>query len=330
MPLGETNTKTQCLFWLPFLLGFASVQASRPRGEFGIVTASRNTLRNVKNGSSLSMDSVQPIEWVHVPKTGSSFGNTLLHIRGACPDIPRDADLKGRGKLPRDLCDIPDAWKCNASVLDLTRFHHFSIDFRAFSASMVRHNVPRVCDGRKPRSGWDAGKGKFMMFVRQPEQRFLSHIQELRLFGEDAWLSPNTSLDELKERLVGCMTKMLTRDTFSCEFDSRHPSDVEVEIAKQRLQTGFSFIGHTDRWNLSICLFNKMFDQECHPLQFENTRPTHSKHSAIYDTTKLKGWQDRFDGEVYSAAITIFEHHLRMYKVDESSCESCYRNAGLI
>merc|ERR1712187_197094 len=34
-----------------------------------------------------------PIHWLHVPKSGSSLINALIHIPGACPGIPSDLDV---------------------------------------------------------------------------------------------------------------------------------------------------------------------------------------------------------------------------------------------
>lgn len=40
---------------------------------------------------SPKLNGTPPLRWLHVPKTGTSFGNTVYHH--ACPSIPREASL---------------------------------------------------------------------------------------------------------------------------------------------------------------------------------------------------------------------------------------------
>merc|ERR1712048_1406133 len=95
------------------------------------------------------------------------------------------------------------------------------------------------------------------------------------------------------------------------------------------LQTGFSFIGIFEYWNLSICLFNTMFNQRCRFMQFSNNHPTQGNTSSVYDTAILKGWRDPYDNELYNLAVKIFEASLNTYKVSNSSCQACWHEAGL-
>jgi len=94
------------------------------------------------------------------------------------------------------------------------------------------------------------------------------------------------------------------------------------------MQTGFSFIGITDQWDLSICLFNKMFNQECRPFQFVNSHSNNANGSiALYDTSVLNGWRDPWDNELYELGLSIFETNLKKYNVSEASCQPCWRQA---
>jgi len=96
------------------------------------------------------------------------------------------------------------------------------------------------------------------------------------------------------------------------------------------LKTGFAFIGITEQWDLSICLFNKMFGiHRCNAAQFENTRPTEGNHSAEYDVSELGEWKDD-DNEIYDLAKRLFEAKLLEYNVNNFSCQSCWQEAGLL
>mmetsp|Transcript_11300 Transcript_11300/g.12608 ORF Transcript_11300/g.12608 Transcript_11300/m.12608 type:complete len:149 (-) Transcript_11300:38-484(-) len=91
-----------------------------------------------------SFTGLLPIEWIHIPKTGTSFLNTLKEVPGACPCCP--ADMGKRYDLFRLGC-------CNASVFD-TEFFEDSV-----------HPAIEDLPG-----GFEAGKGRFMTFMRQPER----------------------------------------------------------------------------------------------------------------------------------------------------------------
>ena len=68
----------------------------------------------------------------------------------------------------------------------------------------------------------------------------------------------------------------------------------DLEKALQRLQDGFKFVGLTEYWEASVCLFHAMFGGECDAMEFENTRPGPTTQQnrgklAEYDVSVLKG-----------------------------------------
>jgi len=262
-----------------------------------------------------SLQAVMPIEFVHVPKCGTSFLNTLIHLPGACAGLPENVQVSEEmmGKLAMEnFFNLyrPDL-NCNSSMLDYKQQHHLGVE--AF--------LP---------GGFDEGKGRFMIFVRQPEQRFLSHFhfkrQKQNILGKDSSKAATSSLEAFEDTWSGVVTKMLTTN----KRQGPPPTRAQVDEAKIRLQTGFSFIGITDEWDLSICLFNKMFNQVCRSIQFANTRPSHTKSSSSWDTAELNGWRDPYDNEVFDVALQLFQANLRKYNVSESSCEPCWRDAGIL
>mmetsp|Transcript_111449 Transcript_111449/g.249095 ORF Transcript_111449/g.249095 Transcript_111449/m.249095 type:complete len:286 (+) Transcript_111449:62-919(+) len=253
-----------------------------------------------------SLQGALPIEWVHVPKAGSSFLNTLIHIPGVCPALPTDLyvsqETMGFHCMPYFEAHYVPFISCNTSAWDPHRLGHPGIE-------------------KLPPGGFEAGKGHFMMMFRQPEQRFLSSY-----YYKDE-KEEHMDLEVLKLENSGCYTKMLTRNSTGCKGSP--PTRAEVEEAKFRLQTGFSFVGITDQWDLSICLFSFMFKQTCHSSQFLNTRPTKGDTSTDYDTSVLNGWRDPYDSELFDIAMVTFEANCKKYNISESSCEPCWREAGL-
>jgi len=274
-----------------------------------------------------SFNGLLPIEWMHVPKAGTSFINTLVNIPGMCPG------------LPKNVCT--DSW-------EIFKYHpETNCDLSALNAHRI------TSSGLEALDGYNAGKGRFVTFLRQPEQRILSQLLFATGNGEmPPTFNFDTPMGNHHENLLlyasGFVTKMLVRggvqdhwlDPSSGQVGinavipwqtTGFPTPAEVEEAKIRLRTGFSFIGLTEQWELSICLFNTMFNQECHACQFRNTRPTpgHEKTKA-YDMADLRGYQDPYDHDLWDIGVAHFAANLKKYNVSESSCQPCYREAGLI
>jgi len=252
-----------------------------------------------------SFEGKVPIEWVHVPKSGTSFALTLLTIPGVCANLPQDLEVVNSAI---NTFSVPPSWGCDTSIVDTERgrMGHWGIELL-------------------PQGGFEEAKGRFMIMMRQPEQRLLSGM--LFTTTDMGW---NQSIDVFKEGKSGCITKMLTRGAKNNCEDFLPPTRAEVEEAKYRLRSGFSFVGMTEQWNLSICLFNVMFNQKCRSIQFQDSRPTNGTTQVTYDTAILEGFRDPYDNEVFDVGMEIFQEHLRRYNVSESSCELCWREAAVV
>lgn len=272
-----------------------------------------------------ALQAVMPIHWLHIPKTGLSFVNTLVHLPGACPNMPKDYCI-GEFDLHERVQD-----SCDASKVVIQRSHMFENGIESLS-----------------QGGYEAGKGHFMTFLRQPEMRILSQVAYSREKGELGAFTAFLPEQALYRRLAGVYTKQLTRAGSTMGAEGTFPAWLlpvqvtpeEVAKAKERLQTGFAFVGITEHFDLSVCLFNKMFNQPCNRCQFSNVHstaaiseyvthdgskydPTHKHHIA-----QLRGFQDPWDHEIYDLGLQIFQDNLRKYNVSEETCVPCYRQAG--
>ena len=58
------------------------------------------------------------------------------------------------------------------------------------------------------------------------------------------------------------------------------PPAPDMKLAHRRLREGFAFVGLTEQWPLSICLFAAMFRIACVPSLFDDSRPTPVRHEA--------------------------------------------------
>jgi len=270
------------------------------------------------------LESVKPLAWVHVPKCGSGIINTLVHLPGICPGVPPYLKVNertmSRSFIATFLSMYPLATACPGGFFQPHWGTHEGIN------SMFEEHY--------------SGHGVIML--RQPEQRIISgwypHDKDLST-SQQSWPYPNRLARNINEYAVvvsGCATKMLTRDGIPflpyghfggpCG-DPRPPSLVEAELAKKRLNA-FAFVGLTEEWDLSVCLFRAMYGGKCLQSEFLNTRPGDERAGhQPYDVSKLGGYKDPYDGPLYDEATRLFEERLELYQVTRESCErDCKRS----
>jgi hypothetical protein len=177
--------------------------------------------------------------------------------------------------------------------------------------------------------------------MRQPEQRLISayfYYDGKNYVG---------SLRDYAEMFPGCAVRQLTKEfVFTCgDLDDNMPywihlekneqisvdkgdiSPEDVSVAIDMLHDGFAFVGITEQWALSVCLFRVMFGGQCLASDLADVRPygrttVRNTSSSYYDTSELFGWVDDWDGPLYAEAVLMFESALTAYGVDASSCSS--------
>jgi len=181
---------------------------------------------------------------------------------------------------------------------------------------------------------YQPNRGHFVTMLRQPEQRLISHYYyfgPVALFGfgghalERSWPYATTSpsLREYAEFSAGCGVRqmIMADEPWPC-VTLPLPTSKEVGVAIDMLQDGFAFVGITEQWALSVCLFRTMFGGQCVTSDFANTRPGDNSSSSAYDTSELYGWVDPIDGPLYAEALLMFESTRSVYGVDSRSCSS--------
>ncbi|CAJ1451940.1 unnamed protein product [Effrenium voratum] len=251
-----------------------------------------------------------PMYWVHVPKTGTSFANVLIHQPGFCQvdkDFLLDEEHMGEciladfiDKLCWDDCD-PQHLQCSEHVHECLGTKFFEVE------------------------------GRMVGMFRQPEQRLLSmYYDEQHNFFNYSFCGersqPNPPLSVYKEMAAGMATLMLTVDCDLVEhqFYKFPPCTRSMAEEAVRRVSGFAFVGITEEWDLSVCLFHAMFGGSCHASEFENVRPGSKATENGYDTSVLEGFRDEFDGMVYQEALRIFRRNLLQHNVSLASCQPCF------
>ena len=139
---------------------------------------------------------------------------------------------------------------------------------------------------------------------------------------------PKRPLLDFARTWKGGMTYQLTAEHQTTALDPHRPSVTRRDAteAARRVREGFAFVGLTEQWDLSICLFHKMFGGVCHPFEFEDMRPSYAgkKADQNYDTSQLHGWHDDIDDLVYDAALEVFRRNLILFNVSQETCQECY------
>ena len=262
--------------------------------------------------------------WVHFPKAGSSFLNVLVHTPGFCPGVPLTVSID------------EDSFGCRFA----TNFFNACPDL-CDPASVRCQASPHECIG----SRYPELEGHMVGLFRQPEQRILSaYHDEARtwmVLGTDCAHQNSTKPPApiFARYFAGTVAYQLVGEGLLNYGGGHHwlPGLLDIpertvemaEEAVRRLQ-GFAFVGITEEWDLSICLFRKIFGGPCHALDFSNTRSSFPGKQAedFYDTAPLEGFQDEIDRIVYQEALRIFRQDLLQHNVSMDSCHDCFAQAG--
>jgi hypothetical protein len=262
-------------------------------------------------------ESLKPAYWMHVPKTGSTFESVLLGNPTLCP-----------GFMHHDRTGLLDP--------------SISSDaYRGLMASPFYNSVVRTaCPGAFHKGALgnhnglasmadDERRGHGLVMLRQPEQRLISSYND----GQHDWaleLAPAKNLVGYAHAVAGCTVKMLTRSGTDVCVNQTKPLDSEVTEAVLRIEEDFAFVGLTDEWRLSICLFHAMFGGVANEIELMAVGSTHTTvgvgrtvvDTSQYNTSVLEGFTDSFDGPVYEKATYRFQRDIQLYGLSEDSCAS--------
>jgi len=251
-----------------------------------------------------------PLVWLHIPKTGSSFLNALVHTPSLCPGVPLDFAIDSEHCPPEAVMGCP-----YRNHIDLAKSCNGSFKW---DRKLGEHRA----------LGRDFKKGQAMAFFRQPEKRMQSHFRYLTETQKRV-----QDVEKFKKRYQGCQVKMMVRagSEMGLHCGGGKPSDDELHEALRRVND-LVFVGLTERWDLSVCLFRKMFGGRCVGSDFINTRPTPTSNARLFKANlsdegehhELDGYVDHYDGRLYARAMRKFDRLLEAHKVSESSCQPCF------
>jgi hypothetical protein len=276
------------------------LSASTPQSPVSILNAAPS--------ASERLELLKPVFWLHIPKTGTSWANVMLLYPGFCPLLPED---------------------------------YVAEDLMSFLAQQVS-SLPTYCPNavsehwdvfHKPLGGiYSAVKGHVVSLFRQPEQRIISsYWQEVLFFG--SFTEEEVSVIDYARQFAGYQFKfILSSAKFSgiegkgmlmeTSTNTPPPSPANIALALQHLREGFAFVGLTEEWDLSVCLFHAKFGAKCSVEDFLDVHPgiVRNSTSDLYDTTGLHGWVDATDREIYQEATRIYKADMQRFGVTSESC----------
>mmetsp|Transcript_24808 Transcript_24808/g.50783 ORF Transcript_24808/g.50783 Transcript_24808/m.50783 type:complete len:310 (-) Transcript_24808:90-1019(-) len=272
------------------------------------------------------LESLKPVIIVHMPKAGSTFINVIAEHPGICQNVP---------PFSQEFID------------QLGDFA--GVDYR--QRYMNEEHCPGGLAGdyfqtgfqHEGVGGWPkrAYTGHLTTMLRQPEARmlsawnfqasFLPNWPDERFHWNDERGPVPATFKEYAEAMQGGMVKILTRrDPAPGGPDDKslpHPTMKETQEAVRMLNEDFGFVGITEHWDLSVCLFHAMYGGECVSEEFEPLRANKNHTGDSIDD--LNGWRDVYDGALYEEGLTIFNKNLELYNVNEANCPSSCRSPTL-
>lgn len=245
------------------------------------------------------------VAWLHIPKTGTSFGVTLAHYANA--SLPEDATRTGLISMDRMLMPVP------AEILD------------TFFRKLLWQNSAWAKHQSISHRAWDDFQHDFFGMFREPRSWAKS---------VHAYFGPGErSLKEFMEDIAGTATLMLAGQRFGLQcvqpqLPCFHP-EPNVSLALERLN-GFAFVGITTEWHRSICLFSLMFQTPCHDAGFVNNRPTPLRRIQKHGTDAITDleWSavmagvDDADQIIYSRALAIFTANVEKHGATDGRCSA--------
>lgn len=299
--------------WLALALALAAAEDPPDGGDSGdgwLSAAERAALCD-GDAHPFPPPSRRPIRWVHVPKTGTSFMNTVWHHACRLPPTASAADFASM--YEQQFADrYPPALHC-AAMLDHTPATH-----------------KPVGDGE-----WAAHSGAFVTMLRQPAARLVSAFRHGRHCIQDcspqvAQRPPCRSVRDSR-RLYKCkaLRRAASVQAYAAEPAARgcaarmllgracnEPLELhanETARAADRIASGgFGFVGLVEEWELSVCLFHRLLGGRPKPLEFAAVRVNRAAgRHGLGGGLGLRGDIDPADEAVYAAGRARFRRQVR-------------------
>eukprot|EP00929_Paragymnodinium_shiwhaense_P120412 TRINITY_DN92352_c0_g1_i1.p1 TRINITY_DN92352_c0_g1~~TRINITY_DN92352_c0_g1_i1.p1 ORF type:complete len:380 (+),score=28.96 TRINITY_DN92352_c0_g1_i1:43-1182(+) len=269
---------------------------------------------------TLAGEAILPLLWLHVPKTGSSFATTLAHF--GCPGIPSHTVVKeptwqnpsntSAAALPFNQRYPMDVW-CKGSFARFTSGHQPLPMLTSYRNVVGMFRSPRY----RTLSGYfhnyhdcPAMRQKYGC-PNEYDREACKH-----LYAPVSIFKQQYRLKEYDNCVRDCQAHMLTGQM--CGTGSTSPASFQAAAS---VVTQLGFVGLTEEWALSICLFHARFGGTCYKSSFKNLRPGTLTHK--YDeAARLMAWPVGTDEAVYNKAVARFWQEAKAFGVTKARCRT--------
>ena len=241
----------------------------------------------------------RPVLWVHVPKTGSSFANTVFRM--ACKKLPDWASIRTNNNV--------STGSAGRLVPYFSRCFHKEVKTCSLEGGANRNTAHHPLQKTK----FDSKRVAYVTMLREPASRLVSGFHHN--FHDCGNCTKKTTLIEYATATAGMYT-----DYFA-GTDS-------VETAIARIQQ-FAFVGLMEYWDLSICLYHHLFGGRM-PIEseFANLRPgkyrrkKQTRDAAAKEIVRLRqslpahlGSRLIGDNRIYAAGAAKFWSDIHHYRL---------------
>jgi hypothetical protein len=303
----------------------ASPKKYRPVGETDQCGVSVDDFKSLKSNSANSFaeksqwvdhDTIEPIIYLHIPKCGSGFANALVHF--ACgKKVASNLTLVGPNVKNKGGTGLATKFwneKCGDN-----RFLRFEAGHAPLWKDMSKHTLSKVVMMvRPPKERITSGYLHNLHDCSPLQQKYGISWQNDKRWKLDGEIDP-TTFKEYAACVDSCTTNMLVGK--SCGYDGQGSKPTYLRKALERLPQ-LGFVGLTDHWEMSICLWHAKFGGECLPAEFVNVRP--GPHRAQYDEKSLGASSQWNDQAIYDKAADLFVKDLEKHDVNPHTCATKY------
>jgi hypothetical protein len=304
----------QWLAFLPALQAFNAVEdaitlaeASLHLEEVEPANASRQGVHTCGcvTAADVARRDLKRLRWVHFPKTGTSFWATIFSY--AC---------RKKGNVDMHVSSFWRHPGCGSCYDFAIKERYPTTEYcaaDAFGSLETQHQPLPPSD-----------PAHTVAFFRDPSERLLSAAVNRHMSGFKAQAFHRIQQQCYKTGLdpacvanfagvKGCMARMLTGG-YCADDGAAHgaPFNVDVNEAIRVLRT-LAFVGLTEEWNDSVCLFHKMFGGRVTQAEFHNFHPSHHPKPDMHI-------RDELDDPLYEAAKARFHELQKQY-----GAQQCYK-----
>lgn len=257
--------------------------------------------------------------WIHFPKAGTSFANTILHY--CCPGLAGDTAIPSFSSLSETQKLIYTGSLVELFLVEQNIGSDGKLSLSSEKCRRDSYRSDRQITSHFPVASNSANLSGAVAMFRNPITRILSafhhNLHSFRM-GPGSNRKMRNKVKSVEDfanwpGISGCQTKMMLGQFCGKSF-TKHVPDVPQEKIKEAVEKvkKFSFVGLTEYWNLSICLFHAQFGGEISSTEFENSRMgvyTHTQSS----TDDIKDVKDSVDEVIYKEALRVFVQRLEKY-----------------